>query len=124
MRTTFALAALAGTLAAAPASAEAPLSGEEIRSLVSGRSAQWVRGDGSYSGSITYHTDGRLSSRVTVMGAAMEVSGTWSIEGDRFCRTIKLDPRPSRCQSVVRSSGKTYRFLESDGSLATTTTFQ
>ena len=123
MRLRLALAALAGALIVPPAAAEGPLSGEEIRTLVSGRSAQWVRGAGSYSGSITYHADGRLSSRVTVMGAAMTVSGTWSVQGDRFCRTIKLDPRPSRCQCVVRSSGKTYRFLEPDGELATTTTF-
>ena len=104
--------------------AQANLTGPQIRTLVSGRSASWVRGDGQYSGTITYHRDGRLTSNAKVMGMTMPISGTWEIKGDRFCRTISLDPVPTRCQTVVPVSAGRYRFVNEDGSTATITSFR
>ena len=104
--------------------AQASLTGPEILKLVSGRSASWVRAGGQYSGTITYHRDGRLTSETKVMGAPLSLKGTWEVKGDRFCRTISLDPVPTRCQKVVPVSGRTFRFFNEDGSLATITSFR
>jgi hypothetical protein len=108
----------------AQASAQAKLTGAEIRKLVAGRSATWVRGDGQYSGTITYHRNGTITSQTKVMGAPLSLKGTWEVKGDRFCRTISLDPVPTRCQTVVPVSAGTYRFLNEDGSVATITSFR
>ena len=125
-----ALLLVAASLPAAPSGAsaqEAGLKGAEIRRLVTGRSANWVTGDGRYSGTITYRPDGAIDATASVLGAQMPVAGTWRIEGDRFCRTMRLDPTPTRCQRVVRApgeGGQVYRFLDEDGSVATVTTFR
>lgn len=103
---------------------EAGMSGPEIRRLVTGRTGAWVTGDGRYSGSITYRPDGVIEATASVLGAQMPVAGTWRIEGDRFCRTMRLDPTPTRCQRVVRAGGQVYRFLDEDGSVAAITTFR
>jgi hypothetical protein len=115
---------LASLPSATESMAQANLTGVEIRKLVSGRSASWVRGDGRFSGTITYHPDGRLTSLVKVMGAPISVSGTWEVRGDRFCRIVSLDPVPTRCQNVFPVSRSTFRFVNEDGSLATTTSFR
>ena len=122
-RTMLTVVALA-LLLCSESKAQTNLPGTEIRRLVSGQSASWVRADGQYSGTITYHRDGRLTSEVKVMGRPMSLSGTWEVLGDRFCRTISLDPVPTRCQKVVPVSGRTFRFVNEDGSLATTTSFR
>ncbi len=119
------LTAIAPMLMWSPgAEAQANLTGPQIRKLVSGHSASWVRGDNQYSGTITYHRDGKLTSDAKVMGMSMPISGTWEIKGDRFCRTISLDPVPTRCQTVVPVSARTFRFVNEDGSTATITTFR
>jgi hypothetical protein len=115
-------AALAGMVAGGEASAQA-LSGPEIRRLVSGRSASWVNASG-YTGTITYLPNGVIQAKANVFGTSMNVGGTWSVRGDRFCRAMNMGPSGTSCQQVVRAGGGTYRFLNEDGSLATTTTFR
>jgi hypothetical protein len=124
MRTTALTVIALVLLWSAPANAQASLTGQEIRKLVAGRSASWVRGDGQYSGTITYHRDGKITSETKVMGMPLSLKGTWEIKGDRFCRTISLDPVPTRCQTVVPVSARTFRFFNEDGSLATITSFR
>jgi hypothetical protein len=124
MRTTALIVIALVLLWSAPANAQANLTGQEIRKLVAGRSASWVRGDGQYSGTITYHRDGKITSETKVMGMPLSLKGTWEIKGDRFCRTISLDPVPTRCQTVVPVSARTFRFFNEDGSLATITSFR
>jgi hypothetical protein len=115
-------AALAGMVAGGEASAQA-LSGPEIRRLVTGRSASWVN-SGGYTGTITYLPNGVIQAKANVFGTSMNVGGTWSVRGDRFCRAMNMGPSGTSCQQVVRAGGGTYRFLNEDGSLATTTTFR
>jgi len=115
-------AGVAGLLGAEAASAQA-LTGPEIRRLVSGRSASWVN-SGGYTGTITYLPNGVIQARANVFGTSMSVSGTWAVRGDRFCRAMSMGPSGTSCQQVVRAGGRTYRFLNEDGSLATTTTFR
>jgi hypothetical protein len=104
------------------AQAQAPLEGPAIRSLVSGKSASWVSAEGR-SGVITYNRDGTIAAKARVMGMNFAVSGTWEVKGNRFCRTIRMDSPPTKCQTVVPAGGKTYRFIGENGKLATTTTF-
>lgn len=115
-------ALLAFSLAAAPipAIAETALDGRSIYRIVAGKSASFVRSDGR-SGTVTYHNGGKLVSKVQVFGRPFNVEGTWRVRGDRFCRTVSLDRPPTRCQQVVRVSGRTYRFINEDGSTTTTT---
>jgi len=113
---------VAGIVAGGEASAQA-LSGPEIRRLVTGRNASWVNASG-YTGTITYLPNGTVQAKANVMGTSMNVSGTWSVQGDRFCRAMSMGPGGTQCQQVVRAGGQTYRFLNQDGSLATTTTFR
>ena len=115
-------ASVAGMVAGSEASAQA-LSGPEIRRLVAGRSASWVNASG-YTGTITYLPNGVIQAKANVFGTSMNVGGTWSVRGDRFCRAMNMGPSGTSCQQVVRAGGGTYRFLNQDGSLATTTTFR
>jgi hypothetical protein len=94
-----------------------------IRRLVAGRSASWVNASG-YTGTITYLPNGVIQAKANVFGTSMNVGGTWSVRGDRFCRAMNMGPSGTSCQQVVRAGGGTYRFLNEDGSLATTTTFR
>lgn len=118
------LAALLAAILPAPALAQQPgaLAGDAIRALVSGRSASWVNAEGR-TGTIRYSPDGTIAASVKIMGMTIAVAGTWEVKGDQFCRTIRMDPTPTRCQSVVPVSGKIYRFYDAGGKLATTTTF-
>lgn len=120
-RSSPALLALSLVAAPAPAIAETALDGRSIYRIVAGKSASFVRSDGR-AGNITYHNGGRLAVQVQVFGRPMNVEGTWRVRGNLFCRTVRLDSPPTRCQRVVRVSGRTYRFVNEDGS-ATTTTF-
>jgi hypothetical protein len=115
-------ALLGASLLSATGHAQGHLDSAEIQRLVAGQSANWVRHDGR-TGAITYHRDGKLVSQVTVFGRSMDVPGTWEVKGDRFCRTIRMDSPPTRCQRVFRVRGGVYRFVNDDGT-ATTTTFR
>lgn len=118
------LAALMLTgIAAVPAAAQSTLDGTAIKRLVSGRSASWVNAEGR-AGVITYHHDGKLSAQAKVMGMTIPVSGTWEVRGNKFCRTIRMDSPPTKCQSVIRARGSTYHFIGENGKLATMTTFE
>lgn len=113
---------LGAAIAAGGAYAAGELDDAAIKRLVAGRSASWVSAEGR-SGVITYHGDGKLSARAKVMGMMMPVSGSWEVKGGKFCRTIRMDSPPTKCQTVVQVSGKTYKFYNANGTLATTTTF-
>ena len=116
------VASVASLAASGHASAQA-LSGPEIRRLVTGRSASWVN-SGGYTGTITYLPNGTIQAKANVFGTSMNVSGTWAVQGDRFCRAMSMGPSGTSCQQVVRAGGQTYRFLNENGSLATMTTFR
>jgi hypothetical protein len=121
-RSSPALLALGLAAAPMPALAETALDGRSIYRIVAGKSASFVRSDGR-AGSVTYLNGGKLVSQVQVFGRPFNVEGTWRVRGDRFCRTVRLDSPPTRCQRVVRLQGRTYRFINEDGS-STTTTFR
>ena len=118
-----AIAAGVAVMVAGEAASAQGLSGPEIRRLVTGRSASWVNSSG-YTGTITYRPNGTIQAKANVFGTSMNVSGSWQVRGDRFCRAMSMGPSGTSCQQVVRAGGQTYRFLNEDGSLATTTTFR
>ena len=86
VRSITAIAALAATLAAAPsARAQDVLTGDEIRTLISGNSLH-----GSYLAKVlrmAFYPDGKLLATLTFAGSDW---GTWMIKGDLYCQTFTV----------------------------------
>jgi hypothetical protein len=99
------------------------LSGGEIRALVTDKSARFVTGDGRISGTNVWRGSGELNATTTIFGFSKTFSGTWTVEGDRFCKNVLVDFINSRCQTVMRVSANTFQFVNEDGSIASVVTF-
>lgn len=99
------------------------LKGEEIRALITDRTGRFITADGRISGTNLWRANGELSATTKILGFTKTISGTWTVEGDRFCKDVFLDFVNSRCQAVVRMPDASYRFVNEDGSVASTVTF-
>lgn len=107
---------------AAPALAQDKMSAEQIKRAVSGKTGSWVTADRKYSGTTNYAPNGSLTGKVDTGGSTEEFDGRWGLQGDQLCEQISIDPEGSRCHTMVRASGNSYRLIDKDGKVASTVT--
>ncbi len=91
-----------------PAEAPTMLTGEEIRSLISGNTVEGRVTDGYYFKG--YHApDGRVSATSEKGGKAYQSTGTWQIEGNTVCVNWADRDWKSGCGAYVKN-GESYQF--------------
>ncbi|MEO0618213.1 MAG: hypothetical protein AAFZ01_02930 [Pseudomonadota bacterium] len=109
----------------APAASIEPLgllSGDAIRSALSGQRLQWVRARDQASGQTDFLPDGAMRwSRFDVQANGR---GRWSVEGDRLCQTY--DPTPTWkggrvCRTLTRRPDGELYTSSNDGGRVTYT---
>jgi hypothetical protein len=94
--TTFATAAFA-----------APLTGEQIKATISGKSAKWS--SGKIGGTIGWKADGTQTVTGNFNGFS-EDSGRWRIQGNKLCSSWKKIRNGSeRCDTWESKGGKKYQ---------------
>ena len=92
-----------GSFVAFPAMA-APLTGDELKQLIVGKSCTWV--NGKYSGTSSYMADGSAS----MTGPSGSESGTWRIKGSQLCDKWKESRKGSeKCFTYTQTSPGTYK---------------
>ena len=90
-------------------SAETPktLTGEEIRSLISGRTGEGMTSDGYYIKAYNF-TDGRISATSEKNGKTYQSTGTWEIQGDTVCAKWANKDWKAACSTLTKN-GDTYQ---------------
>lgn len=92
-------------LAAGPALAQqAPMTGAQLQELLgAGKTLALGGPNEGYTGTLTLNADGTgEGSAKTDAGDLIEISGTWSIEGDAFCREWEaLNDGEEICESWI-----------------------
>jgi len=81
-------------------SAQQALAGDELKSLISGKSVRFSDG----SGVATYKADGKYEFFNMNTGATRR--GKWIINADRVC--IDSDDGHKRCDQYIKEGGRTY----------------
>ena len=101
MRTLFTALALAIVLAAPGASRAEDMSGDKIRALIGDGITFKLGGPGEgYEGNIKLEPDGTgKGSAVLNNGKRLDVTGTWELEGDQFCRKWAFDDYKRTCET-------------------------
>ena len=91
---------LASFAANAPSWAQ-DLSGEALRSLLAKGLTLTLGGPGEgYTGVVRLTADGKgIGVAMLNSGKMLDVSGTWEIEGDTFCRKWKFDGYKRQCET-------------------------
>jgi hypothetical protein len=89
MKKLIALSAACVAFASPVCAADGAMTGQELTKLLSNGKVIVLGGPGKgYSGSLTLGSNGvGKGSATTDDGRVIELSGTWAIEGDEFCRT-------------------------------------
>lgn len=92
----WAVAGLCLISSAAPAWADEPMTGEETRAFISGKTIEFDNGIATYKpdGSYEYH----------LKSSGMTWPGTWLINQDKVC--IRFDNGPSRCDQYVKEGDR------------------
>ncbi len=77
------------------------MSGEAMETLLSGGKTLTLGGPGEgYVGSVVLQPDGTgVGSAVMDSGKKLDISGTWRIEDDRFCRKWKFNDYEEVCET-------------------------
>ena len=98
----FAFAALLAL--ATPASAQ-DMSGEDLQALLKNGLTLELGGPGEgYQGKLRLEADGTgAGSAVSDSGETFDITGTWTIEGDEFCRQWKFDDYEKVCETWRRT---------------------
>ncbi len=101
MRTLFTALAPAIVLAAPGASRAEDMSGDEIRALIGDGITFKLGGPGEgYEGNIKLEPDGTgKGSAVLNNGKKLDVTGTWVLEGDQFCRKWAFEDYKRTCET-------------------------
>lgn len=102
---------------ATPAAVVTPsLTGEEIKALISGRTAEGRNSDGYYVKA--YNTpDGKISATAAQGGKTYQSAGTWEIKGNTVCASwANKDWKPS-CSTLTRI-GESYLIKPTVSSVA------
>lgn len=82
----------------------ADMTGAELRALLAEGLQLKLGGQGEdYAGVVTLKPNGTGEGKaIFIDGRTFQVSGTWSIEGDRFCRQWKYDNFEKACETWRR----------------------
>ena len=83
------------------------MTGIELQALLSEGRTLKLGGPGEdYVGEVTLEPDGRGDGQVSFTdGRVMEISGTWTIEGDRFCRKWSFNDYQRVCETWRKLDG-------------------
>jgi hypothetical protein len=113
MKKTIALLGL--LLISGMASAAAPLSGDQIKSLLSGNSAAGFADALGKNYTAYYGADGKL---VQDLGKGKRRQGTWKINDNNFCTQFPTEPE--RCTKVMPADNGEYVRIKDDGMVTNT----
>lgn len=113
MKKTIALLAL--LLISGMASAAAPLTGDQIKTLLSGNSAAGFADALGKNYTAYYGADGKL---VQDLGKGKRRQGTWKITDNNFCTQFPTEPE--RCTKVMPSDNGEYVRIKDDGMVTNT----
>jgi hypothetical protein len=97
------------------ASAAAPLSGDQIKTLLSGNSASGFADALGKDYTAYYAADGKL---VQDLGKGKRRQGTWKITDNNFCTQFPTEPE--RCTKVVPGESGEYVRMKDDGMVTNT----
>ncbi|NNG03543.1 MAG: hypothetical protein HKM95_05510 [Inquilinus sp.] len=77
------------------------MTGEELRALLANGLTVKLGGAGEgYAGEVRLSPDGNGVGQATFEdGRSLDVTGTWTIEGDRFCRAWKFNDFKRECET-------------------------
>lgn len=101
MRIICASAILTAMLAGCASSNAQDMSGESISALLAdGQSMKLGGPNEGYTGSVLLKADGTgVGSAVLDSGKKLDISGTWRVQGDRFCRKWKFNDYEEVCET-------------------------
>jgi hypothetical protein len=102
-------------LASGMASAAAPLTGDQIKALVSGNSAAGFADSLGKNYTAYYALDGKL---VQVLDNKKRRQGTWKVADNNFCTQFPTEPE--RCTKVVPGDNGEYQRIKDDGMVTNT----
>jgi hypothetical protein len=92
------------------AAEKTPLTGPQLTELLEkGLSVTSLdmQGGKNFKGQATFAPDGTLSGNISFAGKApMPLTGTWKIDGDRLCRTVRPFQPQEVCETWVMSADK------------------
>jgi len=97
------------------ANAAAPLSGDQITSLLAGNSAAGFADALGKNYTAYYGTDGKL---VQVLEDKKRREGTWKVNGDQFC--TQLEAEKPRCTKLIPGDNGEYLRMKDDGMVTNT----
>ena len=77
------------------------MSGEQLKLLLANGLTMMLGGPGEgYGGTVRLEADGTgAGSAMADNGKTFDITGTWTIEGDRFCRKWKFDNFKKKCET-------------------------
>jgi len=113
MKKTIALLSL--LLISGMASAAAPLSGDQIKTLLSGNSASGFADALGKNYTAYYGADGKL---VQDLGKGKRRQGSWKINDNNFCTQFPTEPE--RCTKVMPADNGEYVRIKDDGMVTNT----
>ena len=101
MRTIILTLALVTMFAASWPSRAEDMSGESLKSLLANGLTMMLGGPGEgYEGTIRLEADGTgVGSAVLDNGKKLDITGTWTIEDDQFCRQWKFNKFKKKCET-------------------------
>lgn len=95
---------------------ENALSGEQIKTLLTGKTASYINRKG-WSVENTFNADGSASLKFLTGKFAGDVrNNSWLVRGDQICYTLKRNSKTT-CGKLLDNGNGTYNRLNSDGSL-------
>lgn len=112
-----AVAVLCGGVAGSVLAEENAMTNADLTGLLSGGKTLMLGGKGQgYEGSLTLNADGTgKGSAKTDAGAVINLTGTWSIKGDQFCRVWEgLDDGNEVCETWVKTSNTSVKVMNGD----------
>ena len=94
-------------IASPPAQAE-NMSGEAMKALLVDGLTLTLGGAGEgYAGSVRLEPDGRgVGGAITDSGKKLDITGTWTIQGDQFCRKWKFNRLKEVCETWKKVGDK------------------
>ena len=97
------------------------LSGEALKALLmEGRTYSIAGADESYAGTLALQPDGTaVGTAKTRGGKSVDVSGTWVIKGNQFCRKWKFNAPKEICESWMQTGEREITVFIDDEKIGT-----
>jgi hypothetical protein len=100
-----------------PVKHENALTGEQIKQLLTGKTASYVNSSKGWQVENTFNADGSASLKFLDGKFAGDVrNNSWQVRGDEICYTLKRNNKTT-CGKLLDNGDGTYNRLNADGSL-------